>query len=99
MSPVVSMSIHGVARDSWRGWSKGPLLENSGESGSLSVNASPAGLRHLDCQGALRGLMGGQGQRLVLRRGLGLTCAEEVRTGGRGVRAGLFLNHLCIPSC
>lgn len=32
--------------------------------------------------------MGGHGQRFVLNRGLGLMYAEEMRTGGRGVRAG-----------
>lgn len=36
----------------------------------------------------LRGFTGGHGPRLVLRRGLGLRCAEEMRPGGRGVRAG-----------
>lgn len=33
-------------------------------------------------------LMGGHDQRRVLKRGLGLMCAREMRTGGRGVRAG-----------
>lgn len=34
--------------------------------------------------------MGGHGQGFVLKKGLGLVCAEEMGTGSRGVRRGVM---------
>ena len=64
-------------------------MENGGERRGFSVKVLDARLRHLDCGDLWMVFDGWTETEIVWQRGLGFMRAEEVGTGGRGIRTGI----------
>ena len=64
-------------------------MEKGGERRGFSVKVLDARLRHLDCGELWMVFDGWTETETVWQRGLGFMRAEEVGTGGRGIRTGI----------
>lgn len=73
-------------RDNQRGWSRSFYWRTVGK----VEEVLSARLGHLGCESSGWFSMGGHG-RYASMRGLGLMCAELMKTCGRGVRSGTIL--------